>query len=157
MGLQGCARTVQQPFVSTIVNKLDAKGRVSVPALFRQILGAQGTQGIYCIRALVHPALDGFGDALNAEFQDRLQSLDPLFDEDYDAQAQLMFGASNFLPFDDEGRVRIPDALIAFTGITERVSFVGLGRKFQIWDPTRFEPVERARFERARALRRGMP
>ena len=156
MGLRGCDHTVQ-PFVSTVVNKLDAKGRVSVPAAFRQILTAQGTQGIYCIRTLVHPALDAFGDGLNAEFQERLKSLDPVLDEDYDAQAQLLFGASNFLPFDDEGRVRIPDALIAFTGISDRVSFVGLGRKFQIWDPARFEPVERARFERALALRRSTP
>ena len=91
MGLRGCAHTVQ-PFVSTVVNKLDAKGRVSVPAPFRQILSAQATQGIYCIRALVHPALDGFGEALNGEFQERLRSLDPILDEDYDAQAQLIFG-----------------------------------------------------------------
>lgn len=154
MGLRGCVSIVQ-PFVSTLVNRLDAKGRVSVPAPFRQILTQQGTQGLYCIRAIAHPALDAFGDTLNAEFQDRLSSLDPIFDDDYDAQAQTMFGASHFLSFDDEGRVRIPDALIAFTGITERVTFVGLGRKFQIWDPARFEPVERARLERARALRRG--
>ena len=146
-----------QPFVSTIVNKLDAKGRVSVPAPFRQILTQQATQGVYSIRSLVHPALDGFGEALHTEFQERLKTLDPLLDEDYDAHAQLIFGETNFLPFDDEGRVRIPDALIQFTGITERVVFIGLGRKFQIWDPARFEPVERARIERARTMRRSGP
>ena len=51
-----------QPFVSTVVNKLDAKGRVSVPASFRQILAAQNLRGIYCIPSFVHPALDGFGE-----------------------------------------------------------------------------------------------
>ena len=59
------------------------------------------------------------------------------------------------LNFDDEGRVRLPDDLIAHAGITERVTFVGLGQKFQMWDPVRFEPVQRERIEkRARGAHR---
>jgi MraZ protein len=143
------------PFVSTTVNKLDAKGRVSVPAPFRQILASQNTSGLYCIRSFVTPSLDGFGQALIDSFAARLDTLDPLFSETHDAQAQVVFGGSMLLNFDDEGRVRLPDAFIAHAGITERVTFVGLGRKFEMWDPARFEPVEAARVKLARATRMG--
>lgn len=143
------------PFVSTVVNKLDAKGRVSVPAPFRQILSAQATPGLYCIRSFVTPSLDGFGQALIDSFAQRLDQLDPLFSETHDAQAQVVFGGSVLLNFDDEGRVRLPDAFIAHAGITDRVTFIGLGRKFEMWDPVRFEPIEAARVKLARATRSG--
>lgn len=144
-----------QPFVSTVVNKLDAKGRVSVPAPFRQILAQQNLKGFYCFPSFVAPALEAFGESLLAEFQERLGKVDPLFSEDYDAQAQAVVGESQFLNFDDEGRVRLPDDLIAHAGIGERVCFVGMVKKFQLWEPERFEPIRRERIARARATRLG--
>src|SRR5580704_200225 len=123
MGIKGCKASIVQPFLSTIVNKLDAKGRVSVPAPFRQILAQQNLRGVYCIPSFVSPALEAFGETLLAQFQERLRSYDPLFSEDHDAQAQAVLGQTQFLNFDDEGRVRLPDEFIAHAGITERVSF----------------------------------
>jgi MraZ protein len=149
----GGVSTKVQPFVSTVTNKLDAKARVSVPAPFRQILAAQETPGVYCFPSFSSPALEAFGSALIAEFQTRLAALDPFFSEDHDAQAQAVLAASQLLNFDDEGRVRIPDEFIAHAGIKERVTFVGMGRKFQMWDPDRFAPIERARIDRARKSR----
>ena len=142
-----------QPFVSTVTNKLDAKGRVSVPAPFRQILAAQDTPGIYCFPSFSASTLEAFGSALIAEVQARLDSLDPFFSEEHDARAQAILAASRFLAFDDEGRVTLSDELIHHAHIEERVTFVGLGRKFQIWDPERFAPVERMRMDLARKSR----
>jgi MraZ protein len=144
-----------QPFLSTIVNKLDAKGRVSVPAPFRQILAQQNLHGFYCFPSFVAPALEGFGEELLAGIQQRLSAADPFFSEDYDAQAQAVVGETQLLNFDDEGRVRLPDELIAHAGIKDRVTFVGMIQKFQIWEPERFEPVRRERIARARATRVG--
>jgi MraZ protein len=144
-----------QPFVSTIINKLDAKGRVSIPAPFRQILAQQNLHGIYCIPSFVAPALEAFGETLLAQFQERLRKFDPLFSEDYDAQAHAVLGQTQLVNLDDEGRVRLPEELLAHAGITERVLFIGLDVKFQIWDPARFEPVQRERLARARAARSG--
>lgn len=142
-----------QPFVSTTVNKLDAKGRVSVPAAYRQILAQQKTACVYCFSSFVYPALEAFGEALISEFTERLNALDPFFSEDHDSQAQAVLSASRLLSFDDEGRVRLPDDFIAHAGLSDRVTFVGMGRKFQIWDPDQFAPVEQARIERARVAR----
>ena len=155
MGIRGRKAPIVQPFVSTTVNKLDAKGRVSVPAPFRQILALQNLRGFYCFPSFVSPSLEGFGETLMAEFQARMGSVDPFFSEDYDAQAQAVVGESQFLNFDDEGRVRLPDEFIAHAGIKDRVSFVGMIQKFQIWDPDGFEPVRLARIARARATRIG--
>lgn len=140
-------------FVSTFVNKLDAKGRVSIPAQYRQILAQQESGVLYCIPSFVSPSLEAFGNTLLSQFQQRLDKYDPLFSVNYDEEAQVVLAAAQSLNFDDEGRVRIPDDLIAHAGITERVAFVGLGQKFQMWDPVRFEPVQRERIERARAAR----
>jgi MraZ protein len=143
------------PFVSTFVNKLDAKGRVSIPAPYRQILAQQELGALYCIPSFVSPSLEAFGNTLLSQFQQRLDKYDPLFSDNYDDEAQAVLAAAQPLNFDDEGRVRLPDDLIAHAGITERVVFVGLGQKFQMWDPVRFEPVQRERIARARAARNG--
>ncbi len=82
----GGAKPLVQPFVSTIINKLDAKGRVSVPAPFRQILAQQNLRGVYCIPSFVSPALEAFGETLLAQVQERLKNFDPLFSEDYDTR-----------------------------------------------------------------------
>ena len=155
MGARGCKAPIVQPFVSTTVNKLDAKGRVSVPAAFRQILSQQNLRGFYCFPSFVSPSLDGFGETLLADFQTRMGAVDPLFSEDYDAHAQAIVGECQLLNFDDEGRVRLPDEFIAHAGIKDRVTFVGMIQKFQVWDPERFEPVRLARIARARATRMG--
>ena len=141
------------PFVSTFTNKLDAKGRVSIPAPYRQILAQQEMGTLYCIPSFVSSSLEAFGNTLLNQFQQRLDKYDPLFSENYDDEAQAVLAAAQPLNFDDEGRVRLPDDLIAHAGITDRVVFVGLGQKFQMWDPVRFEPVQRERIARARALR----
>ena len=143
------------PFVSTFTNKLDAKGRVSIPAPYRQILAQQEMGLLYCIPSFVSPSLEAFGNTLLNQFQQRLDKYDPLFSENYDDEAQAVLAAAQPLNFDDEGRVRLPEDLIAHAGITDRVVFVGLGQKFQMWDPVRFEPVQRERIARARALRNG--
>ena len=54
-------------FVSHYMLRLDAKGRVSVPATFRAVLTRDGFDGLYCHPALDRPALDAGGNALLAE------------------------------------------------------------------------------------------
>src|SRR6266704_2860011 len=113
MGIRGRKAHTVQPFVSTIVNKLDAKGRVSVPPPFRQILAQQNLRGFYCFPSFVSPSLEGFGDTMLSDFQARMGAVDPLFSEDYDAQAQAVVCESQLLNFDDEERVHLPDEFIA--------------------------------------------
>ena len=68
----------------------------------------------------------------------RLDAFD-LFSSEQDDLATAIFGDSIQLPFDGEGRIVLPPALVGFAGLSEQAAFIGLGAKFQIWDPDMFE------------------
>lgn len=121
-------------FLSTYVNKVDRKGRVSVPAPFRAALADQPFQGIVVVRSNLHPALEGFAFSAMQDISDRLDHFD-MFSPEQDDLATAIFGGATQLPFDGDGRVLIPQELRDFAGIDAQASFVGLGRKFQIWEP----------------------
>lgn len=67
-------------FVSHYLLRLDAKGRISVPASFRAVLGRDGFDGLYCYPALDRPALDAGGNALLAEIETLIAGFSPYSD-----------------------------------------------------------------------------
>ena len=132
-------------FVSNFTNKLDSKGRVSIPASFRAVLARDGFEGLYVHPALDAPALDAGGNVLLNEIDAFLSTLSPYSDE-RDQLSTALFGTSEILKVDPEGRVILTDTVKVHAGIGDAVTFVGLGHKFQIWAPERF----RAHLEEAR-------
>ena len=144
-----------QPFISTVTATLDAKGRVCIPAPYRQVLAAQNTVGVYVCPSFVEPALEAFGDALLQTVHQRLATLDPFFSAAHDDQAFAVLSSSQLLTLDEQGRARLPDAFIAHARLKDRVTFVGMGQKFQIWEPDSFAPIQAERLSRARAARIG--
>lgn len=139
-------------FVSNITLRLDAKGRVSVPASFRQVLARDGFDGLYCYPALDHPALDAGGNALLAEIERLIGDFPPYCDEREQFSVAL-YGTSETLKLDGEGRVILTERLKEHAGIAEAVAFVGLGHKFQIWEPERFRAHLTEATGKVRALR----
>jgi transcriptional regulator MraZ len=124
-------------FVSNTVLRLDAKGRVSIPASFRSVLARDGYAGLYCYPALDQPAIDAGGHALLAEIETLMTRFPPYSGEREEFLVAL-YGRSETMKVDGEGRVVLPDGLKSHAGITDAVAFVGLGHKFQIWEPQRF-------------------
>ena len=122
--------------MSTYVNKVDRKGRVSVPATFRSALASRRDQGIVVFPSVKFPALDGSGTDRMEEMRDRLEQLEPFSDE-YE-NLSLLFADAHPLPFDGEGRIVLPQHLVDHAHITESAAFVGLGATFQIWEPGLF-------------------
>lgn len=125
-------------FVSNTTMRLDSKGRVSIPASFRSVLSRDGFDGLYCYPALDRPAIDAGGNALMAEIEALIGRFAP-FSEPREQLALSLYGTSETLKIDGEGRVILSDSLKRHAGITEAVTFVGLGHKFQIWEPGRFQ------------------
>ena len=136
-------------FLSTHINKVDKKGRVSVPSQFRAELAGQSFQGIVLFRSHVHPALEGFPWSYMEEMSRRLDNFD-MFSSAQDDLATSIFGDSIQLAFDGDGRIVLPVEVMEFSGIVERAAFVGLGTKFQIWDP---DLLEKRKEEARRAVR----
>lgn len=137
-------------FVSTFINKVDRKGRVSVPATFRAALASQTFQGIVIYPSFTTAAVEGCGmDFMEDLAASASESFD-LFSTEQDDINTLIFSSSHQLAWDPEGRVVLPEDILAHANIAEQAAFVGKGRTFQIWEP---EALKAHQAEaRARAL-----
>ena len=130
-------------FVSTFTNRIDAKGRVSVPAPFRAVLERDGyAGGVYCYPSLDAPALDAGGERLAKKIDGLLAGL-PDYSDERDELSVALYGDVQVLSIDGDGRIVVPEALRAHAGLDAAVTFVGLGDKFQMWEPGRFEQRRR--------------
>jgi MraZ protein len=139
-------------FVSHYLLRLDAKGRVSVPAAFRAVLARDGFDGLYCYPAPDRPALEAGGNALFAEIEALIAGFSP-YSEQRERFLLALYGTSETLKIDGEGRVVLTDTLKAHAAITDSVLFVGLGHKFRIWEPGRFRAELTEATDQVRAFR----
>ncbi|MGA2567124.1 MAG: division/cell wall cluster transcriptional repressor MraZ [Pseudolabrys sp.] len=139
-------------FVSNTTLRLDSKGRVSIPAPFRSVLGRDGLDGLYCYPALDRTAIDAGGNALMAEIEALIERFRP-FSEQRERFALALYGTSETLKIDSEGRVVLSEGFKRHAGITEAATFVGLGHKFQIWEPSRLLNELAEATQKVRALK----
>src|SRR4029077_3058841 len=113
-------------FLSTYVNKVDRKGRVSVPATFRAPLALHRESNLIVLFPSYRvPALDGTGSNYVEEMNERLETLEQFSDE-HENLSQL-FAEAHPLTMDGEGRIVLLETLKDYANITTDVAFVGLG------------------------------
>lgn len=136
-------------FLSSFVNKIDKKGRVSVPASFRAVLGTSAP-GIVVFKSLQHDALDGCSIAHLETLSESLETLD-LPPETMEVIETTIFGGSIQVPFDSNGRVKLPDHLLEAVGIDGEIAFVGRRKTFQLWNPEKLASYEAQSRSAARA------
>src|SRR5690606_35909042 len=117
-------------------NRIDAKGRVSVPAHFRSVVQQRGYSELYAIRQLDVPALDVGGLDLLDRYEERIALEDP-FLQAADDMSFFVHGDGAFLKLDQDGRITVTDFIREHTGISSEVAFVGRGNFFQIWEPSK--------------------
>ena len=125
-------------FLSSFENKIDKKGRVSVPASFRSYLNSLGYNGFIGYPSFNSPALEGCSQDRIEKLSNTIDSLNP-FEEKRDYFATSVLSGSENFQFDPEGRVSITQKLLNHANIKNSVLFVGLGKTFQIWEPRNFE------------------
>lgn len=140
-------------FVSHFTNRLDSKGRVSIPASFRAVLARDGFEGLYVHPSLDTDAVDCGGNALLKDIDDLLERHSP-YSEERDLFSTALMGTSEILKVDGEGRMVLTQMIRDHTGISSEMIFVGQGHKFQIWEPGKFRAhLEEAKL-RVRDLRK---
>lgn len=140
-------------FVSNYTNKIDGKGRVSIPAAFRAALAKDGYDGLYCYPSLDMNAVDAGGNGLLEAIDSRLARVET-YTEAHDYLSTAFYGMSEQLKIDQDGRTSLTDSIKGYADIDTHVTFVGQGYKFQIWNPDRFEDHRRKAMELARRMRR---
>ena len=125
-------------FLSTFINKIDAKGRVSVPAQFRLSLGNKDFSGVVVYESFINDCIEGCDINRIKRLSDSIDNLDP-FSEERDAFATTILGSAMQLAMDADGRVILPEILLKKTEIKDKALFVGKGPTFEIWQPQKFE------------------
>ena len=125
-------------FLSTYENKLDKKGRVSVPASFRSYLSNLGYNGVVCYPSFNNQSIEAWPQERIEKISNTIDALSP-FEEKKDYFATSILSESINLQFDSEGRISLTAKLLKHAKIKNSMLFVGQGATFQIWEPTAFE------------------
>ena len=125
-------------FLSTYENKLDKKGRVSVPASFRSYLSSLGYNGVICYPSFNNQSIEACSQDRIEKLSNTIDSLNP-FEEKRDFFATSILSESISLQFDSEGRISLSSKLLKHAKIKNNMLFVGQGKTFQIWEPAVFE------------------
>ena len=125
-------------FLSTYENKLDKKGRVSVPASFRSYLSNLGYNGVVCYPSFNNQSIEAWPQDRIEKISNTIDALNP-FEEKKDYFATSILSESINLQFDSEGRISIPEKLLKHAKIKSKMLFVGQGKTFQIWEPNSYE------------------
>jgi MraZ protein len=125
-------------FLSTFTNKIDNKGRVSVPSQFRGSLVNQDFSGVVVYESFVNDCIEGCDIDRIRKISESIDNLDP-FSQDRDALATALLGGSSQLSIDADGRVILPENLLKKAKIKNTAVFVGKGTTFEIWQPEKFE------------------
>ncbi len=125
-------------FLSSYENKLDKKGRVSVPASYRSYLSNLGYNGLICYPSFNNYSIEAWPQDRIEKISNTIDSMNP-FEEKRDFFATSILSESISLQFDGEGRISLTSKLLKHAKIKSSILFVGQGKTFQIWEPAIFE------------------
>lgn len=128
-------------FMDTILNKVDAKGRVSIPADYRALLEQKETE-LTAFPSFNLPCIECYTSELMEKMADAIENNIALFSTEQDALTNKIFANAKEFPFDSTGRIVLTEKLMKFANITDKALFVGKGRTFQIWNPDEYEKYE---------------
>lgn len=128
-------------FLSSYVNGVDKKGRVSVPASFRAELAQHSRQTVVVYAAPNEPYLFAWGYDDFVQFAERIKKLPPMSRE-RQRLARNILAAARPVAVDGDGRMMLPQELIEKANIDEKALFAGQGDYFTIWQPEAFEKAQ---------------
>lgn len=135
-------------FLSTFEKQLDSKRRLVVPQEFRAAVSGP-FDGIFCFPSIEADCLEAGGKALFDRYQAVIDEL-PFGDPVRSALETSVLGGVARLSFDTAGRITLPDVLCDMFGLTDEVTIVGLGERFQIWSRDAFQAHRATQRELAR-------
>jgi len=135
-------------FFSTFEKQLDAKRRIVVPAEFRAVVSGP-FDGVFCFPSVEADCIEGGGKALFDRNEALIAELDPGDPLRYALEFTLRGGMAK-LSFDTAGRITLPEILCDQFGLTDWVTVVGLGDRFQVWSKAAYDAERLAHRQFAR-------
>lgn len=143
-------------FIGRHTNRVDKKGRISVPKPFRDALG-DASASIFVFPSFKYPALEAAPRGFIEQFVENLDAAHDLFSDAQDDLASTVIANTQEIACDPEGRVILPKHLMEHAKLGDEAVFVGRGRRFMIWSPTLYEPHNAQAVERVRARGATLP
>ncbi len=139
-------------FLSSFENKIDSKGRVSVPSSFRSAVKMDGNQqSVVLYRSFTSNCIEGCTMSRMHELSEAADNLD-IFSKQKEDLSTLLFASAKELPFDVAGRIIIPQDFLEAVGISDTALFVGRGKTFQIWNKIEFEKLQKVVLDNAKKI-----
>jgi len=135
-------------FFDTVINKVDAKGRVSIPADFRAVFTFEETEMV-AFRSFTSPCIECCTAKLLEKIADDMEDNLDMFSQRQDDLSSLIFADAKEFSFDSTGRIGLTEKLLKHAGITDSAVFVGKGKTFQIWNPEKYAEEEAKTRQRA--------
>ena len=143
------------PFLGQHQNRLDAKGRVSVPAAYRSALREiSGSPAMILRPSTAYACIEAWPVKRFNELEKSLEGLDVL-SEEYEDRAIALYAQAYPVEVDKDGRILLPEKLVAHASLTDSVVFMGRGAIFTIWEPSAAEARALEAQERTRLRGRG--
>ena len=125
-------------FKGRFAHSIDGKGRVSIPAKFREILVTNYDERL--ILTNFDGCLWGYPCAEWQKIEERVASL-PQFKPEVKALQRVFISAATECPIDKQGRILIPPTLREYAGISRDLIFVGMTKRIEIWSTERWDKV----------------
>lgn len=114
-------------FIGEFKHTTDAKGRVSIPSIFREDLG----ESFYLTKGL-DKSLFVFTEEEWSKFQEKLQNL-PLTSKTGRAFTRFLYSGATKCALDKSGRILVPQNLRDFAQIDKETMVIGAGSRVEIW------------------------
>lgn len=145
-------------FLGIQENRLDSKGRVSVPASFRATLAGFDTKELILRPSHKSPVIEAWPEPAYRRLAEELERLDAFSDEHDDLAVTLFASAQSATP-DGDGRIVLTERMIAHAAleVNKPVAFMGVGEKFYICLPSEAERILAAANARASRDRLTVP
>jgi MraZ protein len=126
-------------FFGSHLNRLDAKGRVSVPASFRNVLKKIACETDGPVSMILRPShtqacIEAWPLSRFEKLGEKLEGYD-VFSDEYNALSKAIYGNAYEVESDREGRILLSDKMLKHAGLSEGVLFMGVGATFEIWEP----------------------
>ena len=139
-------------FLSSYENRLDTKGRISVPASFRAAIAKDDFAGVILFRSFTNNCIEGLTLTRMEQMANATDKMG-VFDSELDDLTAMLFADARQLAFDVTGRIVIPAELLKHANITNTAVFVGRGNSFQIWNPDAFRAAQEKSLQNLRQSR----
>ena len=127
-------------FIGRYEHLIDKKGRISIPAKFREILSAKHDERLI-ISAAIDECLQAFPIQEWQILMEKFQSRPQFSDSSMRNLRHAFMGNAIECPIDKQGRIQVPGTLRDFAALTGDVVFVGMSTMIEIWDKARWNEV----------------